>query len=148
MKVSFTVPGIAAPQGSKRHVGHGIMVESSKALPAWRDGIIHAARQAIDGLDGYPIALPLNLDLTVRFPRPKSHYRTGKHAGQLKLDAPVWVNKAPDLDKLVRAVCDALTAAGVWIDDSQVATLHARKCYVDFRGPGCDITVQTLPVTA
>jgi hypothetical protein len=26
---SFTVSGIAAPQGSKRHVGNGVMLESS-----------------------------------------------------------------------------------------------------------------------
>lgn len=148
MRLSFTVPGIAAPQGSKRHVGRGIMVESSKALPAWRDHVTQIARAAVvDGLF-FPLAgTAVNLDLTFRLPRPKSHYRTGKHAGELKFDCPVFVQKTPDLSKLIRAVEDALTQAGVWVDDSQVATIHARKVYADGRGPGCDVTVQTLPVT-
>lgn len=149
MRLSFTVPGIAAGQGSKRSVGGGVMVESSRALPAWRDHVTQLARVAIDGLEGFPIAgQAVNLDLTFRFPRPKSHYRSGRHAGELKLDCPVWVTKAPDADKIARAVGDSLTAAGVWRDDALVATLHVRKVYADARGPGVDITVQTLPVTA
>jgi hypothetical protein len=35
--------------------------------------------------------------------------------------------KRPDLDKLVRAVFDAIGSAGVWADDSQVVTVHAHK---------------------
>ena len=33
------VYGVPAPQGSKRHVGHGILVESSKKLRPWRDAV-------------------------------------------------------------------------------------------------------------
>ena len=34
---------------------------------------------------------------------------------------------APDLDKLVRAVCDALQAGGLITSDARIATLTARK---------------------
>lgn len=37
----------------------------------------------------------------------------------------------PDLDKLCRAVLDALTDAGIWHDDSQVCSLSAIKVYAD-----------------
>ena len=44
--LSFFVPGKAAAQGSKRHVGRGVMVEMSKDLPAWRTAVANAARTA------------------------------------------------------------------------------------------------------
>jgi len=34
--VEFFVAGAAAPQGSKRHVGGGRVIESSKAFAPWR----------------------------------------------------------------------------------------------------------------
>ena len=37
---SLFVPGIPAPQGSKRHVGHGVMVESSARVKSWRVDIV------------------------------------------------------------------------------------------------------------
>lgn len=52
--------------------------------------------------------------------------------------------KAPDLDKLVRAVCDSLTDAGIWEDDSQVIRLIARKDYADDCEPGVHIQVTRL----
>ena len=36
--VSFNVIGIPGAQGSKRHVGNGVMVESSKKVKPWRLG--------------------------------------------------------------------------------------------------------------
>lgn len=52
-RVEFTVLGVPAPQGSKRHVGRGVLVESSKALGPWRVARREAARQeASDRLAG------------------------------------------------------------------------------------------------
>jgi crossover junction endodeoxyribonuclease RusA len=143
-RLAFTVLGTPAPQGSKRHVGRGILVESSKLVRPWRDTIAWTAREALNGQP--PFAGPVNVHATFILPRPKSHYRTGKHHDQLRADAPTWSPKKPDLDKLLRALLDALTTAQVWNDDSQVATLHARKVYATpGRPPGCDIVVQPLP---
>lgn len=146
MRISFTVPGIAAPQGSKRHVGRGILVESSKHVRPWRDSIAWHAREALNAERRGPFEGPVNVNVTFRLPRPKSHFRTGAHAGQLKPGAPTWTAKKPDVDKLLRALLDALDTAQVFHDDSQVAAVHARKTYATIdRPPGIDVTVTALP---
>lgn len=142
----ITVPGIPAAQGSKRFVGsqtgRGIMVESSKALAPWRDSVIHAARQVMQtGFDTF--TGPVTVDMSFYFPRPKSHYGTGGNANRIKDRAPDHKTSAPDLDKLVRAVCDALTQAGVWRDDSLVVVLWSSKRYAN--DARCEIVVGPLP---
>jgi crossover junction endodeoxyribonuclease RusA len=48
----------------------------------------------------------------------------------------------PDLDKLCRAVLDALTGI-LWVDDGQVVRLAARKDYSSST-PGTQVTVQIV----
>jgi len=127
----LTVAGLPAPQGSKRHVGRGVMVESSKKVKPWRDAVRGEAAAAMlaQGLarfDG-----PLQLIVTFYFPRPASHYGTGRNAGVLKASAPAAPAVMPDLSKLVRSTEDALTDAGVWADDSRVVLVEARKRYAN-----------------
>lgn len=52
-----------------------------------------------------------------------------------------------DLDNLVKAAKDALTAARVWDDDSQVVELVARKA-VSKREPRAEILVELMPAGA
>lgn len=109
------VPGTPAAQGSKRHVGGGRMVESSKALGPWRSTVTLAVHQACPGP-----ALTGAVAVSVEFvlPRPKS---------TPKRSTPPHIRK-PDVDKLIRAVFDAVTDAGVvWGDDSQVDVVQASK---------------------
>lgn len=61
------------------------------------------------------------------FPRPASHYGTGRNREQVKPSAPASHTQTPDLDKLLRLVGDALTIAGVLRDDSQIHTIIAKK---------------------
>lgn len=114
----FEVPGIPAPQGSKRHVGGGRMVESSRSLPEWRASVAWSARAAHGSrapLDG-----PLSAELTFTFPIPASRSKhVREHGG--------WRTVKPDLDKLCRAVFDALTDAGVIADDARIVQLAALK---------------------
>ena len=63
-------------------------------------------------------------------PRPKSHFTKRG----VRLSAPWWPVTKPDLDKLTRALLDALTDAGIWRDDSQAVELHAEKIYHDQAG--------------
>lgn len=59
------------------------------------------------------------------FQRPKSHIiKNG-----LAKNAPEHLVSRPDLDKLVRAVGDALTDAGAFIDDSRIVMITATKAY-------------------
>ncbi len=72
----------------------------------------------------------MKVTVTFVFPRPKSHYRTGKNAGILRDDAPLYKDSTPDTDKLERAIGDALTGV-VFSDDAKVAWWDARKMYGD-----------------
>jgi Holliday junction resolvase RusA-like endonuclease len=107
------VPGRPAPQGSKRHVGNGIMVESSKAVGAWRELVAYSVAQSwpTGPLDG-----PIRVRLSFVMPRP---------VGTPKRRTPPAIRR-PDVDKLSRAVGDALSGV-CWRDDSQVVDLHATK---------------------
>lgn len=129
--ISFFVEGVPAPQGSKDHVGNGRMVESSKRLKPWRATVRAAARAA---WEGEPYAGPVSVDVTFRFLRPKSHYGTGRNAAILKGSAPSHHAYRPDVDKLARAILDALTGVA-WSDDSQVVAVHACKRWTD----GCEV---------
>lgn len=114
MTTAFFAEGIPRPQGSKKHVGHGRMVEMSKGLPAWRKTLVSAARAAHQGppLDG-----PVTVTAEFVFPRAKA----------LK-DKPAPPHITPaDTDKLQRAVGDALEIAGVVGNDSQIDTWRAHK---------------------
>jgi Holliday junction resolvase RusA-like endonuclease len=57
----------------------------------------------------------------------------------------VWPAVRPDSDKLLRAVLDGLTEAGVWRDDGQVVqgTFIKRYC-LDGEPPGIQVEVWAL----
>lgn len=136
--LSFFVPGKPAPQGSKRYLGvkggKGITVESSKAVAPWRADIRDGAEKAMAaGQAGYGAGDAVVVQLLFVMPRPVS---------TPKRRTPAAV-KRPDLDKLARAVLDALSSAGVWIDDSQVVELAASKRIAEIdQVSGCMITVK------
>ena len=128
--LAFTVHGTPAPQGSKTIVptaaGPRTKESNERQLRAWRQAIADTAATAMDGHG--PLTGPCELDATFVFARPRSHYRTGRHAGELKPSAPIHCDKRPDLDKLLRAVGDALTGIAL-IDDATIVKLTARKHY-------------------
>lgn len=117
--VTFEVLGLPSPQGSKRHIGNGIMVESSKTLPAWRDSLATAARNIaadVGMLDG-----PLRVTVEFRHPMPKSRpAKVRRHGCNPK-------TTAPDLDKLCRAVGDGLEAGGLIRTDAAIFEWRATK---------------------
>ncbi|QDH92357.1 RusA-like resolvase [Gordonia phage Spooky] len=53
MTNTIWIPGIPAPQGSKRHVGNGILIESSKRVGPWRAVVaLTVGEQTTTVLDG------------------------------------------------------------------------------------------------
>lgn len=102
---AFVAFGQPAPQGSKRHVGHGVMVESSKKVRPWREAVKAAGWQAGPCLDG-----PLAVLMVFTVPRPASAPK--------RVTVP---DRMPDLSKLARATEDAITDIGLWADDARVA---------------------------
>ncbi|MFI8890541.1 RusA family crossover junction endodeoxyribonuclease [Streptomyces paradoxus] len=124
--LEIRVNGLPAPQGSKRHVGGGVMVESSKKVKPWRTAVA-AATEKVD----FPELPYVRVSVWFFMPRPKSHFRTGRFSHLLKAGAPLYPGKYPDLDKLCRSTLDALRMGGAYRDDAQVVKLHAWKLFVD-----------------
>lgn len=141
---SLFIPGRAAPQGSKsifmpkdprdKHLpvakqrnhpwARPTMIESSKSLKPWRRRVRVAA---VGELNREPRAMILgdvNLAAEFVFARNKSDMGTGRNAYHVKPSAPPWPSTGShgDLGKLVRAVEDSLTDAGVWLDDRLVVS--------------------------
>lgn len=115
--LSFWVTGRAAPQGSKKHVGGGRLVEVSKYLKPWREAVIRAAEKA-QGPDWVTLDGPLVLIIEFWIERPGSHPKTVR----------TYPTSAPDLDKLIRGVGDAMSQSKTIKDDSRiVATLCIEK---------------------
>lgn len=127
--VSFTVYGVPAPQGSKTVANSGgkswVRDDNPKTEP-WRNAVAAQATEAMHGRA--PFAGPTRLEATFAFARPRSHFRTGKHAGQLRPNAPVYCDRRPDLDKLLRAIGDALSGI-VIADDARLVEVAAAKVY-------------------
>jgi crossover junction endodeoxyribonuclease RusA len=124
------VAGIPAPQGSKRHVGGGRMVEMSRAVGPWREAVRAETQRVMQAEHRWPSEEPVGIEITFRLVRPKS---TPKRVE--------WPAKRPDLDKLARAVLDGITAGGAICDDGQVVVLYCWKQFADGGLPGCTIDI-------
>lgn len=137
--VTFTVAGMApAPQGSKRHVGNGLMIESSKRVKPWR----FLVQQAAVALNHPPFTGPISLSCVFLFPRPQSHYTT---KGTLKPSAPQFHSVRPDGSKCLRSTEDALVDAGLILDDARIAISSHTKRYVQAaEHPGAIISIIAL----
>lgn len=124
------VIGTPIPQGSKTAYvrgGRAVLVEANKKLPLWRKTVQDAAREAFVG---ELLSSPVSVEITFFMPRPKN---------------PKWADlpaSKPDLDKLIRAVFDALTGI-VWVDDALAVSVEAHKFWaVD--EPGCRVEIWPL----
>ena len=130
MRAEFVVPGEAAPQGSKTarvgRNGRAYVVESSARVKPWRESVAwHAARTGVTFGRGVPVAMSVVFERR----RPKSHYGSGRNADRLRPAAPPHPSSIPDLDKLLRALFDALTASGIVHDDAQIVRVYAQKSW-------------------
>jgi len=105
----FAVYGRPAPQGSKVHVGRGILVEASMHVRPWREAVRETCWQAKP-----PGAPPLDGPLVARMV-----FTVAKPLGAPRRRR-TWPAVAPDLSKLLRSTEDALTDAGVWVNDGRV----------------------------
>jgi crossover junction endodeoxyribonuclease RusA len=126
MTLTLRLPLRAAPQGSKRHVGNGRLVEmSGNALKAYRAGVALAAKQQTRGS---VMTGPVGVAVTFTFKRPQKHYLRG----ELRIDAPrcCYPAKRGDVDKLLRSTLDALTGP-VFADDAQVITVTGTVLWGD-----------------
>jgi Holliday junction resolvase RusA-like endonuclease len=113
------VRGVPVPQGSKRGFvvgGRAVVVDANSKTKPWRADIHAHVLAEVGTAVLYPEDIPVALDLLFVMPRraaePKR--RTSPHV------------RKPDVDKLARAVLDAL-AGVVYARDQQVTDMRARK---------------------
>ena len=128
----FTAYGIPRPQGSKRHVGNGIMIEASDVKP-WRKAIANAVFDAwLVTRDDRSFTGPVVVWATFFLPRPKS----------VKRFLP---SVSPDLDKLQRALGDALSIdSKALTDDAIIVKWHSAKVYADSHEPGVIVAIKAI----
>lgn len=117
----FTVLGKTATKGStrsfvSRKTGKVVTLADNKHLASWTRMAEYEARRA--GAEYAPKPQAVQVHVCFQFLRPTS----GK--GRTRVDHTV----KPDIDKLLRAVLDALTGVA-YEDDSQVVSVIATKSY-------------------
>ena len=127
--IAFRVHGEPAPQGSKRHVGKGRMIESSKKLPAWRKAVTDAARQAAPK---QPLDCPVSVQATFWVPKPQKP----------RFNTPA--TQQGDADKLARSLLDGMEKGGIFTNDARVVHLEVEKRYAIDCEPGAEVIVKTL----
>src|SRR5437773_12459326 len=110
--ITFQVHGLPVPQGSTRSWvvnGKPVITSAAKGLATWRRLVADVAQRFAPDA---PWLGPVGIELHFGIPKPKSAPKKRR----------VWPDKRPDLDKLCRAVFDALTYV-IFADDSQVVEI-------------------------
>lgn len=126
----LVVRGEPAPKGSMKCVGRGgrhqlVPDDKTGRLKPWVERLTAAARSGADRLQGSvaPAQQPVGVQATFYVTRPASSRR------------PMPSVRGADLDKLARALLDALQSGGVVVDDAQVCDLWLSKRYADAAHP-------------
>ncbi len=159
--IGFFVPGRPQPKGSwipiqNRKTGKTYFVPDNKRSKPWETTIKLLAQSKKNRLGlcsngpWLPAPNPVQVRITFYYRRPKTHYKTkANQPDQERLSTqgaqyrnPTARNATPDIDKLARAVLDAMTGI-LYEDDCQVASIFARKEWADQEG--ADIQVEPLP---
>lgn len=138
----ITVYGQPAPQGSKKFVGvingRGMLAESSKRVKPWRQDVVAAARDVVQGAP--PLDGPLSVRMVFTLAKPTSAPKRRRS----------WPNRKPDVSKLARSTEDALSTAGVWADDARVveytrlAKVFPNEDTEALQSPGVFIEIRVL----
>lgn len=135
--ITFHAEGVPAPQGSKTRTRYG-MFESSKRVKPWRDLVKAAAMRAGDdaALLG-PLKPPYRVEMWFFIAKPRT--TRAKH--------PV-APTVGDVDKLARAVNDAIVQAGLIEDDRHIVKLVAEKAWAVGEKPGVIVRVTEIEGTS
>lgn len=120
------IHGVPQQKGSKRafrhkHTDRIVVVEDNKRSKPWQQMIAgSAAKHSPDYLSEGPILL----NVTFVMPRPK----------KIPKNRYGYPSTKPDVDKLLRVVCDALTGV-LYRDDSQIIVCTMSKVYATENSP-------------
>lgn len=125
--VAFTVLGVPVPKGRARsfvrngRVGHFTPEKTVvyENLVAYQAGVAMGAQKPLEGA--------VSLKMGVYLPIPASWSKKRQQAALGGLEAP---SKKPDLDNIIKALCDGMNDV-VWLDDAQVVAIQCTKAYSD-----------------
>lgn len=141
--ITFFVPG--KPQGKARarvvRLNNGKVASFTPDNTVLYENYIKMQFAQTDGAREWRMCYrssPLALDLTACFPIPKSTSNVQRKAMQEGILQPT---KKPDIDNILKVVCDALNGCA-YDDDVQVVTVTARKIYAE--DAGLKITIKEL----
>jgi crossover junction endodeoxyribonuclease RusA len=140
--IEFVVLGVPQVKGNLRRNQRGGMYDSNPHLAEWRTSLGYEAHRAMQGRHVLDEALRLHLRFV--FARPGYHYTA---TGQLSARGRRAPHPAtyPDVDKLARAVLDALTGI-VWRDDGRITQLSTAKAWAGRNEePRCEVAVEPIP---
>jgi Holliday junction resolvase RusA-like endonuclease len=127
--VTFTVYGVAQPKGNmraflKRGMKFPIVTETNRNVRSWSQLVAEAASHALAADDGRQLTGAVAMSVQFALPRPKKYQKRGVEPAHCT---------APDIDKLLRGVLDALSQV-VYSDDAQVVYVSATKEYAPVDG--------------
>jgi crossover junction endodeoxyribonuclease RusA len=136
--ISFVAIGTPVPKGSmKAFMRPGmrfpIVTNDNDKTRPWASAVQNAAIVATKyATEVLFKSGPVSVDVDFYLPRPKS------------LPNKVTAHcKKPDVDKLLRAILDALKGV-IWTDDSQVVDIHGTKHYATIDMPRAEIHVSMV----
>lgn len=146
--ITFTVIGKPQQKGSKqafvnkRKDGSTFagMKDTNPKARGWQDAVSSAAEREYRGR---LLVGPVKLSVLFYFARPLLHMGTGRNQGRLKDSAPKYYYQQPDLDKLLRVLCDGLESVIIQ-NDKQIC------CYGDVekrwttRQARAEVTIEPL----
>lgn len=126
----FRAYGNPRPQGSKRHVGNNRFIEASAGLKEWRETIARTIFEVQSETDNYVrFTEPVVVAAVFLMPKPSSVKR-------------LWPSVSPDLDKLQRALGDAMSInSELLADDALIVAWETTKVYVPAAEAGVIVTV-------
>jgi Holliday junction resolvase RusA-like endonuclease len=143
-------PGTPVQQGSKKAYARtrksdgkvfvNVVDDNKKELKSWRRNALDELAAVHPGIShAVPVFAryePVALRVLLVFPLRLSDKRAAA-TGET-----IWHTTTPDADKVLRAVCDVLTAGGVWHDDNQLCSLELRAV----RGVDPRVDIQWAPL--
>lgn len=139
MTVGFFVPGQPVAKGrpiAGRGFGGRVTLRTPGKTLAYEGLVAHACHAAMKGMA--PLVGPLALEMKVGVQIPVS---TAKKLRADMESGKVQPTKRPDLDNIVKGICDGMNGIA-YGDDAQIVELKVRKVYSTT--PGVQVVVRIL----
>ena len=128
MKLTITIPGVAAPKSIKIVMknGHPSMA-NNKRVRSWMTEVATAAKIVMNQSEAsYTLRFPFKRDMPIGI--MVDVYLPWAKGTKKALAATTGAHvQKPDADNLLKPIMDALSEAGIWEDDNQVDRIFLQK---------------------